>query len=129
MTAHLNDERLAQWVLGDHDADAAHHLAHCDACRASVVEVGTYIGNYRDAVLSGSDRAQIFWAKQRRAVHERLRERRLIPVLRWAYAATMVLVLCAAFLVTRMPRPQRQVVTPDSADDVLLQQIENDVAR
>jgi hypothetical protein len=129
MTVHFNDEQLAQWMLGDHDPDAAHHLAHCDACRASIDDMETRIGNYRDAVLSYSGRGQIFWTKQALAIQDRLRARRFGPQLRWAYAATMVLVLCAAFLVTQMPRPQQQVVTSNSADDVLLQQVENDAAR
>jgi hypothetical protein len=129
MTAHINDEQLAQWMLGDHDPDAAHHLAHCDACRTSIDDMETRIGNYRDAVLSYSGRGQIFWTRQELAIYERVRARRFTPVLRWAYAATAILVLCAAFLVTRMPRPHQQVVINDSADDVLLQQVENDMAR
>jgi hypothetical protein len=129
MTAHLNDEQLAQWMLGDLDPGAARHLTHCGACRASVDDVGARIGNYRDAVLSHSGRGQSFWTMQALAIHERVRARRFTPVLRRAYAATAILVLCAAFLVTRMPRPHQQAVTNDSADDVLLQQVENDVAR
>ena len=129
MTAHLNDEQLAQWMLGDHDPDAALHLAHCDACRASIDDMETRIGNYRDAVLSYSGRGPIFWTRQALAIHERVRARRFTPVLRWAYSAMVILVLCAAFLVTRVPRPQQQIATSDSADDALLQQIENDVAR
>jgi hypothetical protein len=129
MTAHLNDEELAHWVLGDRDADAEHHLAHCGACRETVEHVNTYIGNHRDAVLSASERPQIFWAKQTRAIDERLCECRPMPLLRWAYAVTMILVLCATFLVTRIPHPQQRGVTSDSADEVLLLQVENDVAR
>jgi hypothetical protein len=129
MTAHFNDEQLAQWMLGNHDPDAARHLAYCDACRASIDDLETHIGNYRDAVLSDSGRGQIFWTRQELAIHERVRARRSTPVLRWAYAATVILVLCAAFLVARVQRPQQQVVTSNSADDVLLQQVENDLAR
>ena len=129
MTAHFNDEQLAQWMLGDYDPDAAHHLAYCDACRASIDDMETRIGNYRDAVLSYSGRGPIFWTRQALAIHERVRARRFTPVLRWAYSAMVILVLCAAFLVTRVPRPQQQIATSDSADDALLQQIENDVAR
>ncbi|MGB9103682.1 MAG: hypothetical protein WCC59_02895 [Terriglobales bacterium] len=129
MTAHLNDEQLAQWTLGDHDPEAVQHLAQCDACRTSIDALDSSISDYRDAIASETDREPIFWIQQARAIHDRLRARRFTPVLRWAYAATMVLVLCAAFLVTQMPRPQQQVVTSNSADDVLLQQVENDAAR
>jgi hypothetical protein len=128
MTAHFNDEQLAQWMLGDRDPDAALHLAHCDACRASIDDMEKRISNYRDAILSYSDRGQIFWTKQALAIHQRVRERRFFPPLRWAYVAITVLVLCAALLVTRVPRPQPQV-TKNFDDDVLLQQVENDVAR
>ena len=129
MTAHLNDEQLAQWMLGDHDSEAAHHLTHCYACRASIEELDRSISDYRDTIVSETDRGQIFWTKQALAIQDRLRARRYGPALRWAYAATMILVLCGAFLVTQVLRPQQQAVTSNSADDVLLQQVENDAAR
>ena len=129
MTAHLNDEQLAQWMLGDHDSETGRHLADCGVCRSSIDDVDRSIADYRNAILSETDRGQIFWTKQALAIRDRLRGRRFGPPLRWAYAATMALVLCAAFLVTEIPRPQQQLVTSNSADDVLLRQVENDVAR
>jgi hypothetical protein len=129
MTAHLNDEQLAQWMLGDHDPEAAHHLTQCDACRASIDELECSIRDYRDSIVSEAERGQIFWTKQGLAIRDRVRARRFGPPLRWAYAATMALVLGAALLVIQTPRPQQPVVTSNSADDALLQQVENDVAR
>ena len=129
MTAHLNDEQLAQWMLGDHDPEAVQHLAQCDACRTSIDDLESSISDYRDTIASETDRGQIFWTRQALAIQDRLRARRFAPPLRWACAAIIVLVLCAAFLVTRMPRPPQQAATSNSADDVLLQQVENDVVR
>ena len=129
MNAHLQDQQLADWILGTRDPEAAHHVAHCEACRTSIDDLDSYISDYRDTIASETDREQIFWTQQAMAIHDRLRARRFTPVLRWAYAAIIVLVLCAAFLVTRVPRPRQQVVTGNSSDDVLLQQVENDVAR
>jgi hypothetical protein len=129
MNAHLQDQQLADWILGTRDPDAAHHVAHCDACRASINDLDSCISDYRDNIASETDREPIFWTKQARAIHDRLRARRFTPALRWAYATLIMLVVSAMFLVTRMPRPHQPAATSDSADDVLLQQIENDVAR
>jgi hypothetical protein len=129
MNAHLQDQQLADWILGTRNPESARHVAHCDACCALVDDIDSYIRDYRDSIASKTDREQIFWTQQARAIHDRLRARRFTPVRRWAYATMMMLVVSAMFLVTRMPRPHQPVATSDSADDVLLQQIENDVAR
>ena len=129
MTAHLQDQQLADWILGTHDPKAARHVTHCDACRAAIDELDSHISDYRGIIASGTDCDQVFWSKQARSIHERLRARRITPLLRWACATMMMLVVCAVFLVARMPRLHQQVATSDSADEVLLQQVENDVAR
>lgn len=129
MNAHLQDQQLADWILGTRDPEAARHVTHCDACRTSIDDLDSYISDYRDTIASETDRDQIFWSQQATAIHNRLGARRFTPVLRWACATMMMLVVSAMFLVTRMPLPQQQVATSDSADDVLLQQVENDVAR
>jgi hypothetical protein len=129
MNAHLQDQQLADWILGARDHETAHHVAHCEACRAAIDDLDGHISDYRDRIASEADRDQIFWTRQARSIHNRLRAPRFTPVLRWACATMMMLVVSAAFLVTRVPRPQQPVVTSDSADDVLLQQIESDVAR
>jgi hypothetical protein len=129
MNAHLHDQQLVDWILGTREPEAARHVSRCDACRAEIDGLDTYISDYRHGIASETDREPVFWTQQARAIHDRLRVRRFTPVLRWAYATIMVLVLSAMFLVTRMPPPRQPVVTSDPADDVLLQQIENDVAR
>ncbi len=129
MNAHLDDSQFAQWILGERTPEAARHLAECDACRAGIENTNAYLQEYRKAVLSLGAQNPGFWTRQRQAVREGIRPRRRAAVLRWAYAATMVLIVFAAFLLTRVSPSQTHAIGSNVADDVLLQEIENDINR
>src|SRR5512142_1938952 len=100
MTAHMNDDQLARWLAGDRDAPVDEHLTQCESCRASVDRLGKYIDEYRQALFSGSERGESFWAKQAAAIHRRMATRRSIAIPRWAYAATALLLVFAVLLMT-----------------------------
>ena len=62
------------------------------------------------------------------AIKQRLTRHHFAPYVRWVAMAAMVLVVSAAFLLTRTPQPVQQA-NNDAADDVLLQQVQSDIER
>ena len=100
----------------------------CDACRAEAEGVRTAISDCRELAQQAAEHDEIFWARQRLAIRQRLARHRFVPHLRWVATAAMVLVVSAALLLTRAPQPVQQA-NNDAADDVLLQQVQSDLGR
>ncbi len=128
MNAHLNEQQLGELVLGFGNAETAGHIEACDVCRAEAEGVRTAILAHRELVWKGEEHDEIFWARQRLAIRQRLACHRFVPHVRWVATAAMVLVVSAALLLTRTPQPVQQA-NNDAADDVLLQQVQTDIER
>ena len=128
MNSHLNEEQFTEWLLGTNERETAEHLAACDTCRAESESLRTAIAGYREAANQAAERDAAFWARQRHTIHSRNRSQRFVPYIRWAAAAVMVLVVLAAFVLTRSPQPAQRAKN-DLSDDALLQQVENSLDR
>ena len=128
MNSHLNQEQLTEWLLGTEDREIAQHLESCEACRVESEGLRAAITGYRQAVHQAAEREPAFWARQRHAITSALPQRRFIHYFRWAATAAMVLVVAAAFVLTRSPEPPQQAKN-ELSDDVLLQQVENSIGR
>ena len=96
-------------------------------CRAEAEGVRTAISDCRELVQQAAERDEIFWARQRLAIRQRLARHHFVPHVRWVATAAMVLVVSAAFLLTR-PQPVQRA-NNDATDDVLLQQVQSDLGR
>ena len=84
---------------------------------------------FRQSVDAAADRNELFWARQRYVIHDRISQSRRVPFLRWATAAAAALIVFAMLLLTQTPKPQRAALEDSAADDVLLQQVESDIER
>jgi hypothetical protein len=127
MNAHLNEQQFGELILGTGHEEIARHIEACDLCRAEADSVRTAISACRQLANNTAARDEIFWARQRLAVRQRLARPRFVPHVRWVATAAMVLVVSAAFLLTR-PQPVQRA-NDDAADDVLLQQVQSDIER
>ena len=127
MNAHLNEQQFGELILGTGNEEIARHIEACDLCRVEADSVRTAISAHRELANNTTARDEIFWARQRRAIRQRLARPRFVPHVRWVAAAAMVLVVSAAFLLTR-PQPVQRA-NDDAADDVLLQQVQSDIER
>jgi hypothetical protein len=128
MSAHLNEQQFGDLILGTSNTATARHIEVCDVCRAEAETVRIAISRYRESVRQSAERDEIFWVRQRLAIKRRRARHHFAPYIRWFAMAAMVLVVSAAFLVTRTPRPARLANT-DEADNVLLQGVQSDVER
>jgi hypothetical protein len=128
MNAHWDEQQFGDFVLGIGNNEIAQHVATCDACRAEAEGVRNAIAGCREATHQAAERDEVFWARQRSAIRQRLSRHRIALYVRWAATAAMVLVVSAAFLLTRTPQPVQRV-NNDLADDVLLQQVQSDIER
>jgi len=128
MNAHLNEQQFGELILGTRDQEIAGHIEACDVCRAEAEGVRSAISDCRGLAQEAAERDEIFWARQRLAIKQRLTRHHFAPYVRWVAMAAMVLVVSAAFLLTRTPQPVQQA-NNDAADDVLLQQVQSDIER
>jgi hypothetical protein len=128
MNAHLNEQQFGELVLGTGNAEIAAHIETCDVCRAEAEGVRTAISGCRELAKQSEEHDEVFWARQRLAIRQRLARHRFIPQVRWVATAAMVLVVSAALLLTRAPQPVQQA-NNDAADDALLQQVQSDLGR
>ncbi len=128
MNAHLNEQQFGELVLGTDNAEVAAHIETCDACRAEAEGVRTAVSDCRKLAQQAAEHDEVFWARQRLSIRQRLAGHRFIPHIRWVATAAMVLVVSAALLLTHAPQPVQQA-NNDAADDVLLQQVQNDIER
>jgi hypothetical protein len=128
MNSHLNDEQFTEWLLGTTDSEIVQHVAACDACRTEGEQLRNTIAGYRESAQRAAERDEAFWTRQRVAIRSRLPRQRFVPHFRWAAAAVMALLICAAVLLTRSPQPSQQAKN-EISDDVLLQQVESSLDR
>jgi anti-sigma factor RsiW len=128
MNAHLNEQQFGELLLGSDKGEIAGHVEACDACRAEVESVRTAISGFRELAQNAAERDDIFWARQRFAIKQRMTRRHSAFHLRWVATAAMVLVVSAAFLLRQAPQPLQRV-NNDATDDVLLQQVQSDIDR
>jgi anti-sigma factor RsiW len=126
MDEHVSEDHMTAWILGAGDEGVSRHLAACGACRAAADRLRAGIAAFATGARTAADRDAPFWNRQRIAIRNRLPESRRTPLLRWAAAAALALVL-AATLLPRWAPQSRQQAHQDVADEVLLQQIQNDV--
>jgi hypothetical protein len=127
MNAHLNEKQFGELMLGIGNAEIAGHVEACDVCRVEAEGVLAAISGCRELAEQAAERDEIFWARQRLAIRQRLARHRFVPHVRWVAMAAMVLVVAAAFLLTR-PQPAQRA-NHDAADEVLLQQVQSDLGR
>jgi hypothetical protein len=127
MNAHLNEQQFGELILGTGNGEVVRHIETCDVCRAEAESVSTAISECRELARESAERDEIFWDRQRLAVRQRLARHRFVPHVRWVAMAAMVLVVSAAFLLTRSQPVQR--VNNDASDEVLLQQVQSDLGR
>ncbi len=117
MSAHLNEDQIAECVASVIAEPVEHHLGEGPACRAAVDEFRLAIAAYRDAAHAAAERAPL----PRTAAPRRLRPLR--PVLALAACALLTL------LVLYRPSPPSRPPVTDAADDALLAEIHADVNR
>jgi len=127
MNAHLNEQQFGESILGTGNEEIARHIEACGLCRAEAEGVRTAISDCRELAREGAERDEIFWTRQRLAIRQQLARPHFVPHVRWVAMAAMVLVVSAAFLLTR-PQPMQRA-NHDAADDVLLQQVQSDLGR
>ncbi len=127
MNAHLNEQQFGELILGTGNAEIAGHIETCDVCRAEAEGVRIAISASGELVRQAAEHDEIFWTRQRLAIRQRVARHHFVPYVRWVATAAMVLVVSAAFLLTR-PQPV-QHANNDAADDVLLQQVQSDLGR
>ena len=126
MKVHLDDEELAEFLLGTASDQTVAHLRSCVPCRTKAEGLHTAICRYRQSFEQEAERDRSFWAEQRRIIHNQIDARGPVSLLQWACALAGVLVLCALLLLIRTPQPPRAAAN-DATDDVLLRQVQGDL--
>jgi hypothetical protein len=128
MNAHLNDEQLTAWLLGESDPPITQHVETCVVCRAEATGLQDAISSCRESMRAAADRDELFWARQRLLTRQRLAPRHRLPFLRWAAAVAMALVVFAALFLARSPQPAHPG-KDEPGDEALLQQVDQDIQR
>lgn len=136
MNSHVTERDIVDCMSGTMRADIATHLQHCDTCQAEVDSMARAIADCRADLGGRTARTEIFWTKQRFSIGKRLRKVTPTFALSRAWAAAMILMICAALLLFPVPRlnhaPQTSVVVQranEGSDDLLLQAVAEDVDR
>jgi hypothetical protein len=124
---HLNEDQIAEWVLGASDEHVLRHLETCAACAREAEELRSGLAGFRDAVHATARRDPSFWKNQQLAVRERLSTQDWYP-LHWGWVVAMVAVLITAILLTRTPNVPKSYPSED-ADNALLQAVQGDLNR
>lgn len=128
MNAHLSDDQVTEWILGNYREDVSRHLEACDACRVEVVELRGTLSHFRDTVRATSRGDDTFWREQLFAVRRRLPSGRWRAPLGWIWATAATAVLVAATLLMRPSKPP-QVSSARDADEDLMDAVQIDVGR
>jgi hypothetical protein len=118
MSAHIRDDRWADFVDGGEDAEERRHVDGCASCRATLAELreGWELAGLADV----PEPPPLYWDSFRRGVGQRIAQEAAprphwgSPALRWALAATVVLSLSASLFAVRSrlaPPPPTPVVS------------------
>ncbi len=126
---HLNNDELASCVAFGPLNGMAEHLAQCAVCRAELESTRTMLSGFGAAARQEAERDEWFWARQRAAISQRVRDGRVPRVgFQWALAGVAAMALLASSLLIRTPVPQT-AASSDAADEALLLEIQSDVSR
>jgi len=128
MNAHLNNEQLTAWLLGESDQPTAQHLETCAACSAEADGLRDSVASFRTMIVTAAERDERFWAQQRLLTRQRVESHHRAPFLRWAAALAMALVAVAALFLLHTPQPA-QTAKDEAGDEALLQQVDRDIER
>lgn len=128
MNNHLSRDQVTEWVSGTNEESVRFHLDACAVCRLEVERLQTTLSGFRDSVHALAQRDDSFWRRQQLAIRKRLSEKSWFPPASWVWAAAMIVVLVAGFLLMRTERIPRYGTT-DAADEILLQEVQGDMAR
>ncbi len=141
MNTHATEQEITESLAGT-AGRGSDHVASCATCRTEVGELRHTISAARQHLDAEVERDEIFWARQRIAIQDRLPAARRGFISAQIVAAAVVLLFVAALLLARTPRlydaapvaavhPVHAVqqATNDAADDLLLQSVANDVDR
>ncbi|MBI2837703.1 MAG: hypothetical protein HYX75_05275 [Acidobacteria bacterium] len=124
---HLTDDELAGVVVGAPSRRASDHLASCESCRTEESRMRSELKGFSEEYARQGERPEVFWAKQRAAVHARIERRRTVLWrLTWSTAAAATIML--GYLHFRSPASQPAPVVQD-ADQALLLDVERSLRR
>lgn len=113
MSGHLTSDELARWIAGERENAAASHLRECAACGGEVRRMEAALAEFRGAVESWVAPAVCMRPSRRRS-----------PVVRWALAAALAVVLAAAPVEWRRERAAERA----REDAALLEQVDAEVS-
>jgi hypothetical protein len=125
---HLGEEEIAE-LLVERKQPPADTLT-CEECVADWNQTQRRLEDVRDDIAAAAERDEIFWARQRAAIRQRLRPTGIGIRLQWA-ASLATLVAVGALLVGSGPKSPQHAnqSNPSDPDYVLLAQIQQTLAR
>jgi len=125
---HLTDEDIAA-LLVERKHPTVDALS-CEECSSDVDKTRSQLEGARDDIALAAERDEIFWARQRTAIRQRIEPARAGIRLQWA-ASLAALVAVAALLVGSGAKSPQQVTAGNQADPdyMLLAQIQQTLAR
>jgi len=112
---HLSAEQIAQWIAGEHTAEAELHVAACDRCQSEVAGLVDVLAQFRCSARSVA------------APLPALRAWRPAVWPRWAAVAAAVALL--ALVPVYRDRRERQRAELEREDSQLLQQVDAEISR
>jgi len=123
---HLREEDFAEFLVDDKDPKL--DSTFCEQCIADLERTRTQIAGARDDIATAAERDEIFWARQRTAIRERIKPTGFR--LQWA-ASLAGLIIIAALLVGFTDNVPQQTIPGNQPDPdyVLLAQIQQTLAR
>ena len=125
---HLRDEDIAALLIeGKHPAVDA---LSCEECSSDVDKTRSQLEGARDDMALAAERDEIFWARQRTAIRQRIKPAQAGLGLQWA-ASLAALVAVAALLVGSGAKSPQETTPSNQSDPdyMLLAQIQQTLAR
>jgi anti-sigma factor RsiW len=125
-TTHLTDWEQEEYLLGERTPQMLRHLAECGDCRGTVERMQHGVALFRSAAVEWSTESLATRPQQLQIIPDRR-----LPVLRWALAAAIPLViLLLALLPLRLssPRAVHPAAAAAISDDALLDQVDEQLS-
>jgi len=129
MNGHLSNEQWEAAVLRQNDAAVEKHLVECAACRE---EVKSFTGAEEATQAQARkvmEQPETFWQQQREGISTRVAARDFTHPWRrliWV-TATMMLILLASTLLSRINAPPTPSVAQTDPDDALLLSVQQSI--
>ena len=135
---HMSNWDQEEYALGQRTPEMIQHLRECDACRHGVEQLEQGVALFRDSAMEWSAQCVETRLQTTPAFSLKGMKPRLMPAMKWAMAAVLILLVLLPLSRLLLHRPESaRIASPASAvaagdaslgDDALLQEVDEQVS-